>query len=429
MSAVSEAARAEVREGQAAAQHSVPRRPVVRARTLFNVLWVELGIAALVWALLDLRWAFHYGALGFDFAGTLWDPGHAILSGASPYPPALEAEVDVGNPAYYPPLLMLLVAPLTYLPWSVGAVVWTALLVAATLGALYALDVRDLRCYALALVSAPVVHGVMWGNATLLLVCLVAFVWRWRAHRYRSAALLGVGIAAKLFLWPLIFWQLGARRYRAATLTMAVAAVGVLLPWAAIGFDGFRTYPDLLRVAQNIYASHGLSVATMLGALGLETEPATWGGLAMGLSVGVLAFVAGRQGREATSFSLAVVAALVASPIVWEHYFAFLLIPLALARPRFSLLWLTLPLFQIALRLPAHKLEDEAAEPGGVACCPPDDAPLPAWLVSHSPPALWPALGHAALVLLIALAVWRTPPRRPGLTPTIGEPAIAEAGS
>ena len=210
---------------------------------------------------------------------------------------------------------------------------------------------------------------------------------------------------------------------------MAVAAVGVLLPWAAIGFDGFRTYPDLLRVAQNIYASHGLSVATMLGALGLETEPATWGGLAMGLSVGVLAFVAGRQGREATSFHSP------SSPRWWRHRSCgsttsrFCSSRSALARPRFSLLWLTLPLFQIALRLPAHKLEDEAAEPGGVACCPPDDAPLPAWLVSHSPPALWPALGHAALVLLIALAVWRTPPRRPGLTPTIGEPAIAEAGS
>ena len=33
-------------------------------------------------------------------------------------------------------------------------------------------------------------------------------------------------------------------------------------------------------------------------------------------------------------------AALVASPIVWSHYLVFLLVPIALARPRFDALWL-----------------------------------------------------------------------------------------
>jgi hypothetical protein len=37
---------------------------------------------------------------------------------------------------------------------------------------------------------------------------------------------------------------------------------------------------------------------------------------------------------------LALAAALAASPIVWMHYFLLLLVPLALARPRLSPLWL-----------------------------------------------------------------------------------------
>ena len=301
---------------------------------------------------------------------------------------------------------MLLIAPLTYLPWSVGAVLWTALLVAAVLGLLYVLDVRDLRCYALALVSAPVVTGLLWGNATLLLAFAVALAWRWREHPYRCAVLIGVGIAVKLVLWPLVFWLLGTRRYRAAVATAATASLGVLVPWALIGFDGLRTYPDLLRVAQELYALHGLSVATMLGALGLGTGTAVWGGLVAGTAVAVVAVVVGWRGNDEASIALAIIAALLASPIVWEHYFAFLLIPLAIASPRFSPLWMTLPFFRIVFSLPAPKLHEDAIDPGGAACCPPEGAPRSAWLASHSPPALWPVLGHLVLAGLVCLAVW-----------------------
>jgi Glycosyltransferase family 87 len=384
----------------------------VAARGLRNVVYVTLVLAALAWMYFDVRWGYVNDALALDFKGTLWNPGIAILHGESPYPAPRESEVDVGYPAYYPPLLMLLVAPLTYLPWALGAVLWTALLLAALIGSLCVLGVRDLRCYALALISAPVVSGLMWGNATLLLVCLVALTWRWRAHPYRVAALIGLAIAVKLFLWPLAFWLLGTGRYRAAATAGAIATVGVFVPWAIIGFDGLLAYPDLLRVAQEIYALHGYSVATIFGALGVESELATWCGLATGTAVGLLAFVAGRRGHDEASISLAILSALIASPIVWEHYFALLLIPLAIARPRFSALWMTLPLFHVALSLPAPKLGKLAAEPDGIACCPPEDVPLSAWLVSHAPPALWPALGHAALAALIGLGAWTITRRR-----------------
>jgi hypothetical protein len=43
--------------------------------------------------------------------------------------------------------------------------------------------------------------------------------------------------------------------------------------------------------------------------------------------------------RDVATLTLTLAAALAASPIVWVHYFLLLLVPLALTRPRLSLLW------------------------------------------------------------------------------------------
>jgi len=397
----------------AQARVSIRGLVLVTPRALKDVSYVLLALFGVLSVYLDMRWAVANDAFAFDFAGTLWDPAIAVLDGRSPYPAPLVSEVDIGNPGYYPPLLMLLVAPLTFVPWAVGAAIWTALLAGALVGTLYLLRVRDLRCYALMLISAPAVYGLIWANATLLLLPLVALAWRWRERWLRSGALVGLAIAVKLFLWPLLFWQLGTRRYRALGMAVAVAAAGVLVPWALIGFDGLASYPDLLRVAQEIYSLHGYSVATILGALGVETETATWGGLVLGGAIAVLAFAAGRRHHDEVSLSLALFAALIASPIVWEHYFALLLIPLAIARPRFSALWMILPLFYLPRSLPSPLLQPGDLDPGGAACCPPDGFPLSSWAISHAPPALWPALGHVLLAgIVIGLSAWAMTHRR-----------------
>ena len=47
----------------------------------------------------------------------------------------------------------------------------------------------------------------------------------------------------------------------------------------------------------------------------------------------------GARDRDVATLTLALAAAFAASPIVWVHYFLLLLVPLALTRPRLSLLW------------------------------------------------------------------------------------------
>ena len=54
----------------------------------------------------------------------------------------------------------------------------------------------------------------------------------------------------------------------------------------------------------------------------------------------VACVVLARQGDEPRSFTCAVAATLALSPIVWLHYLVLLLVPLAISRPRFSVIWL-----------------------------------------------------------------------------------------
>ena len=57
----------------------------------------------------------------------------------------------------------------------------------------------------------------------------------------------------------------------------------------------------------------------------------------------IAALVLLRRRDDDVTFPAAVVAGLIATPILWNHYLVLLLVPIALARPRLAPLWL-LPL-------------------------------------------------------------------------------------
>lgn len=374
-----------------------------------DLTYVLVAVSATWFAWLTVRWGFGMNVVGFDFEGTLWEPGRAILDGRNPYPEPVVSELEVGNPAVYPPLLMILAAPLASLSWNVAVALWIGVLATAVLGSLYIVGVRDVRCYALAFVSVPVLMGLMWGNATLLLVPLVALAWVWRDRWLYCGAVVALAVASKLLVWPLLVWLVAARRYRAAGVALGGTVAAILLPWALIGFRGIATYPELLRTTEDFFAVHSFSVATILSAFGADPWIAARGALAVGLAIAAAAFVVGRRGLDAESMTLAVLAAVLGSPIVWPFYFALLLVPLAIARPRFSAAWMMFPLFMVAVALPRPRMTASDLAPGGVACCRPEDVPRAVWIFNHAPSGLWPALGCAALaVAIVAVAIAAT---------------------
>jgi hypothetical protein len=117
-----------------------------------------------------------------------------------------------------------------------------------------------------------------------------------------------------------------------------------LILWGALGFSGLTGYPSSLDRLESEQAPSSYTIRALIedaggGALG----QIAWAVLVLGVLAGCL--LAGRRGLDRQSFALAVLAAIVASPIVWLHSFLLLLAAVAVLRPRFGVVWLLPALF------------------------------------------------------------------------------------
>jgi alpha-1,2-mannosyltransferase len=113
-----------------------------------------------------------------------------------------------------------------------------------------------------------------------------------------------------------------------------------LAAWAVIGFDGLTGYPDLVRRLSDIQAENSYSLVGMAATTGLPAAVGRGLTLVGGGALLVACVVFARRGDDVRAFTCAVAATLALSPIVWLHYLVVLLVPLAIARPRFSAIWL-----------------------------------------------------------------------------------------
>ncbi len=330
-------------------------------RGLLAAGWRALLITALLAStLLYLLAVPDTHGLLFDFKGGLYNAGLDIIHGHSPYQPAFLAHqvtimrtgaVALGESSQhafsipvYPAPINLAVVPLSLLPlWLAGAL-FTCLAIAAMILGLRLLGVRDWRCIAVALASWPFVFALDLGALGPLLVLGAGVTWRWRDRLWPPALAIAALVVAKIFPWPLGVWLLITRRFRALALAVAIGAVVTLAAWAVIGFAGLAQYPQMLSDLSLIQEGRAVSLVAVLIAIGLS--PGTAGALALATAAALLVLawrISHRPEGERRAFGLAIIAALTATPIVWEHYMVLLFVPIALLSPRFSSLWL-LPL-------------------------------------------------------------------------------------
>jgi alpha-1,2-mannosyltransferase len=263
----------------------------------------------------------------------------AILNGSTPYP-ALDDPDFVRGAAYvYPPLTAMAATPLTLVRVGVAEVIVMALLVGVVAATLAALGVRDWRCYGIALLWPPVLSAIQTGNITLFMALGAALVWRFRDQQRHAGLTLGLSLAAKLFLWPLGIWMLVTGRRRTAIWTAVVALLALAITWGAIGFAGISGYPALLRRLSQMEDEWGYSVFAV--ALDHGVNQALARGLWLACAAGVLTFgvVLGRRGDDRRAFIVAVAAAIAFSPVVWLHYFALLLVVVAVAETSLGPAW------------------------------------------------------------------------------------------
>jgi hypothetical protein len=299
---------------------------------LFLIL--PLGVLAI------LLWASE-GMIAIDFHRSFRPAAEAVLSGSSPYPPPVLESMAQRDAFVYLPLGAFLFAPFLVLPGHGADLVVTLLMVVLSVAALRIVGVRDWRCYGLAILSPAMLSAYQTANLTVPLLLALAAIWALRRRAVLPGIVLALTLATKLFLWPVFVWLVATRRYRAAVASAATTAALVGGAWAVIGFAGLRDYPALLRVLAESLERDSYTIFALASDLGAPELVARGIGIAVGTAALAGCWILGRRGDDRRSFTLAVVAALLFTPIVWLHYFALLFVPIAILHKRLSLLWAT----------------------------------------------------------------------------------------
>lgn len=309
------------------------RRAVLRVGTV--ALFGVLPLFAVGFVLVDLI----AGGAGWAFREAFVGAAEAVLRGENPYPALDDPSVERGTAYVYPPVTAFLTVPFTVLPGDVSAVAFALVLIAAVAATLAVLGVRDWRCYGLAFLWPPVLSAIHVENITPLIALAAALVWRFRDQPRAGGVSLGVSIAVKPLLWPVGLWFAATRRLRALVWGATAAAVLLLGSWAAIGFTGLLGYQALLRRLSEVMDEWGYSVYALALDLGAPHSAAQLLWVALGVGLLVASVVVARRGDDRRGFVLAIAAVIACSPIVWLHYFALLLVVVAVAESRLGPAW------------------------------------------------------------------------------------------
>lgn len=267
------------------------------------------------------------GDLATDFVHFELPAAERLVRNGSPYP-------GFG----YPPLVAFALVPFVWIP--AAEVLVTSLLLVAVPSLLWIVGVRDWRCYGVAFLWSPVIHAIQTANVTLPMMFVLALAWRFRDSTIRPGALVGVATALKILAWPAGLWLLATRRVRSWLVACATTAVLTFGLWALIGFHGLAGYTSYLERSGKIDSGTSYTLTTLVADVGASRSVGRLVALAIVLIILVVCVVAGLRGQDRLSFALAVTACIYASPIVWLHSFAFLLVAVAVLSPRLSLPWL-----------------------------------------------------------------------------------------
>jgi hypothetical protein len=284
----------------------------------------------------------HYAqrdVLAIDFHRQYWIVGNRVVDGLSPYDRGWQ-DIAHGVGFPYSALDALLFVPFGLLPHTAADWTFTGLVIAAAMLTLRVLDVRDWRLYGVALLWAPVVSAWQTANLTLLLGLGIAGMWRVRDRPMAVGGLMALLITVKVFLWPLAIWLIVTRRFAGLAWTVVAGIVLNAVTWAIIGFDqisAFRSLGDEFTRVDEQRSYNLLHLALDHGAG--RTAAYVLQLLAVALVAGACVRL-GRRGQDRSALILSVGICLLAAPVIWLHYFALLLVPLALGHPTLSPIWL-----------------------------------------------------------------------------------------
>jgi hypothetical protein len=310
-----------------------------------------------------------------DFAA-YYLAAHAIRGGEDPYDPAVLAQfaaragIAAHTPYIYPPFLAVAIQPIAALPYPVAAVIWLAMSAAALVVALVLLraivDIQD-RVFPLAVGAVfflpPVHHTLELGQINhFLLLLIVAAALQTRA--LWSGVLIGAAAALKVF--PAVFGGVFVVRKHFAGIA-AAALVGAIATAASAGYGSghkalerwvhsvslgitgerlvtpnnqsleavtarFLEPHTFEAIAVSPARSTRVRLEPLVHAPGYATVVARAAAVIIILvTVGALLSSRGVPGAlaQCARFAVLVAMTLIVLPVVWDHYYVLLFLPIA----------------------------------------------------------------------------------------------------
>jgi alpha-1,2-mannosyltransferase/arabinofuranan 3-O-arabinosyltransferase len=323
-------------------------------------LWMYLdNLGATLERISTRSMAFH---VDFD---SFWRSARAMLEGQSIY----DTGADLVN--LNPPLWTVLISPLGLLEPITAYRVFVLISLAVVVGYL-AWTVEELRLrpgwtvigVVMLLLSSPLLATLALGQVypVLALGLVAAWVADRRDRQGISGAALGLVVALKPSLLPVLLWPLARRKWKALLAALVSGAMAMLLGVIVLGPGETWDYIGVLReqpvstywdnaslpsaaarlFTENPYAQNVATLPWMVGF-----------GFALGIVAIALTAMRVRHGPEVGLWAL-VAASLLASPIAWHNYLVLLGpgILLLLARGRAATAFLLLALQFIPAQWP-----------------------------------------------------------------------------
>jgi hypothetical protein len=305
-------------------------------------------------------------AFKFDFI-QFFASGRSLVAGESIYTPL---RMDDFNPApaerrstpvtlhpnLNPPLLALLVAPLTFLGLSASYIAWSTFSLLSGLSAcvllwrgLRQVDRKDSELVWLwiaLLLYFPTYTAITLGQVTFCTLLPLAGAWlaARRGHDRLAGMLVGVAVSLKVFVALLVIFFVLQRRWRVVAWSIGAILFTVLVTLPFVGVGAYREYFTVIRTVtwfgNSWNASYSAFITRILGGsenVPLVNLPVLARGLVLLCSTATLLWLAWvtwqRQGvvhslgRFDLGYGLTLTVMLLVSPLGWMYYFPLLLLP------------------------------------------------------------------------------------------------------
>jgi len=342
-----------------------------------STVWKAVMITAGFWVLVASLWmeiTYMSGTLEriatpsmeihVDF-DSFWRSANAMLAGQNIY----DTGVRLVN--LNPPIWTVLISPLGLLPVLTAYRVFVVISLVVTVAYL-AWIAEELRLrpgwtvvgVVMLLLSSPLLATLALGQVypVLTLGLVAAWVADRRDRQEVSGAALGLVVAFKPSLLPVLLWPLARRRWRALVAALVSGAAATLVGIVVLGPGATLDYIEVLRERSVSAYWDNASLPSAAARLFTENPYAQnvatlpWMvpvGYALGISAIVFTAMRVRYGPEVGLWAL-VAASLLASPIAWHNYLVLLGpgVLLLLARGYFVPAFLLLALQSIPAQWP-----------------------------------------------------------------------------